>query len=133
MNPALLIGIAAIAFIALRGSDEDEAVSNGNNGANGGEPPGDDESDDLDESPNSGEVSGPNGTWRWTVFSVTDRISGIDAGSSTGFRWLVGKIDDVSQDAEGREDTQAKAREAALVKATQMAFMRDPSRTFKLQ
>lgn len=123
MNPALLIGLAAVAFLALRGGGDDEVdegvdggENSGNNGADGG-------ADDLGEEPNSGEISGQNGTWRWTAFAELDRIAGQTTGQdgATGWNWTVGKVDDSSLDVDGTASNRLQARAAGILKATQMA------------
>jgi len=119
MNPVLLIGLAAVAILALRGSAEDgddEAVDEGGND-------GDDGADDLGEEPNSGEISGRNGTWRWTAFAVSERMDGltIDPAAATDWRWTVGKIDDSSLDVDGTASNREQARAAGILKAMQLA------------
>jgi len=119
MNPVLLIGLAAVAILALRGSAEDgddEAVDEGGND-------GDDGADDLGEEPNSGEISGRNGTWRWTAFAVSERMDGltIDPATATDWRWTVGKIDDSSLDVDGTASNREQARAAGILKAMQLA------------
>ena len=123
MNPALLIGLAAVAFLALRGGGDDEVdegvdggENSGNNGADGG-------ADDLGEEPNSGEISGQNGTWRWTAFAASEQMISLSPGSEApaGWRWTVGKVDDSSLDVDGTASSREQARAAGILKATQLA------------
>lgn len=85
----------------------------------------DDGPDDLNEEPNSGEISGQNGTWRWTAFAVSERMDGRapEPGTATSWRWTVGKIDDSSLDVDGMESDRDQARAAGILKATQLANM----------
>ena len=114
MNPLRLIGLAAVGLLALRGGGgdgDDEVVDDG--------------PDDLNEEPNSGEISGQNGTWRWTAFAASEQMGGRapapGTAAPTGWLWTVGKIDDSSLDIDGTAIDRDKARAAGILKATQMA------------
>ena len=109
MNPLLIIGLAAVAMLALRSGDDDEAGDGDGDGNGNGV-------GDL----MSGEVSGGNGTWKWSIFSVFIGSRGGTSGTTT-WRWLVQKVGDASQDIQGDATGEAQARSAAISKATEMS------------